>query len=130
MSDTGNLGMGLMLRVVDVKLALEAFPVATQGRGEIVLEVEDDVIPQNARTWRMSAREGRLRLRPESGRGGSPRLPRLSVGADLLGPMLAGTIAPTRAAEVGLVSSAGGAAEIVEPWFRARPVFLHHFNAF
>ena len=131
MADTGNLGVGLMLRVVDVKLALEAFPVGTQGRGEIVLEVEDDVIPQNARAWRVSAREGRLRLRPESGRsGGSPRLPRLSVPANLLGPVLAGTITPTRAAEVGLISSAGGAAEIVEPWFRARPAFLHHFNAF
>ncbi len=130
MADTGNLGVGAMLRVVDVKGALETFPVAAQGRGEVVLEVDDDVIPQNARAWRVSARDGRLRLRPESGRGGSPRLPRLGVGADLLGPLLAGTLTPTRAAEAGLVSSAGGAAEIVEPWFRARAAFLHHFNAF
>jgi len=131
MADTGNLGAGLMLRVVDVKLALEAFPVAESGRGEIVLEVNDEVIPQNARAYRVSAREGRLKVGAEAARrAGARRLPRLGVSADLLGPLLAGTIAPTRAAEVGLIESSNGAAEIVEPWFHARPAYLHHFNAF
>ena len=136
LSDTGNLGAGLMLRVVDVKPALEAFPVSALGRGEIVLEVDDDVIPQNARGYRVSARDGRLKVRPETARpetarpAGAPRPPRLVVAADLLGPILAGTITPTRAAEVGLIEAYDGAAEIVEPWFRTRPVYLHHFNAF
>ena len=56
MADTGNLGAGLMLRVVDVKPALESLPVSASGRGEVVLEVEDDVIAPNARSYRVSAR--------------------------------------------------------------------------
>ena len=29
-----------------------------------------------------------------------------------------------------LLSSSGGAAEVVEPWFRGRPAFLYQLNAF
>ena len=131
MSDTGNVGHGLMLRVLDVKQALESLPVSPQARGELVLEVVDDLVPPNARDWRVSAREGRLKVRPEVPRAGvRPRLPRLKVPADLLGPLVAGSIASTRAAEAGLIDSADGAAELVEPWFRTRPVFVYRFNGF
>ncbi len=130
-ADTGNLGTGLMLRVLDVRPALEQFPVAPQARGEIVLEVEDDVVAQNARGYRVSARDGRMKVRAESARGArAARLPRLTIPADLLGPILAGTIPATRAAEAGLVGASDGAAEIAEPWFRARSAFLYPFNAF
>jgi predicted acetyltransferase len=129
--DTGNLGTGLMLRVLDVKPALEQWPVAPQVRGEIVLDVEDQVIPQNARGYRVSARDGRIKVRPETARTTrATRLPRLTVPADMLGPILAGTVSTTRAADAGIVGSAAGAAEIAEPWFRARSAFLYHFNAF
>jgi predicted acetyltransferase len=131
MSDTGNLGFGMMLRVVDVKPALEVMPVAPGSRGEVVFDVEDDVVPQNARAYRVSARDGRMGVRPEVVRAGTKtRLPRFGVAVDLLGPVLAGTISPVRAAEIGLASSSDGAAELLEPWFRARPVYLHPFNAF
>ena len=131
MSDTGNLGHGAMLRVVDVRAALESFPVAAHARGEIVLEVEDAVLPTNARGYRVSSREGRLKVRPDTARAGiRPQLPRLTVPADMLGPVMAGAIAATRASEVGLIGSTEAAAEIADGWFRARPAFLHHFNAF
>ena len=131
LADTGNLGAGLMLRVVDVKPALELFPVAPGARGEIVLEVEDDAIPQNSRGYLVSARDGRMTVRPEAARAaGARRLPRLTVSADMLGPLLAGTVAATRAADAGLVRDSDGAAEIVEHWFRARAAFLYPFNAF
>jgi predicted acetyltransferase len=130
-SDAGNVAHGAMLRLTDVKLALETLPVAPQARGEIVLEVEDAVIPSNARPYRVSAREGRLKVRPEAGRSGvRPRLPRLTAPADLLGPLVAGTLSPARAAEVGLVRSAEGAADVIEAWFRGRPAFLYQMNAF
>jgi len=61
---------------------------------------------------------------------GRRRLPRLSVPADALGPIVAGTLSPVAAAEHGLIESGSGAAEIVEPWFRARPAFLHSLNVF
>jgi predicted acetyltransferase len=130
-TDTGNVAQGAMLRLNDVKLALETLPVSSHARGEIVLEVEDAVLPINSRAYRVSAREGRLKVRPHQARAGiRPRLPRLFAPADALGPLVAGTLSPTRAAEVGLVTSTGGAAEAIEPWFRCRPAFLYPLNAF
>jgi predicted acetyltransferase len=129
--DTGNVANGAMLRITDVKSALEIFPVSPLARGEIVLEVEDAVLPQNSRAFRVSAREGRLKVRPDTpSRGVRPRLPRLRVPADQLGPLLAGTLSPTRAAETGLVGSSGDATEVVDHWFCSRPAFLYQLNAF
>jgi predicted acetyltransferase len=126
-SDTGGVANGAMLRITDVGKALGSLPVAPAARGEIVLEVEDDVIPANARAWRVVARDGRLEVASASRAG--TRLPRLSLVAERLGPILAGTMSPTRAAETGLIASSGGA-EIVEDWFRARPAFLYQMNGF
>lgn len=127
-SDTGAIADGLMLRVVDVKAGLEALPPQNGARGEVILDIDDDVLPANARAWRVIAREGKLAVSPETGRRG--RAPRLSIPADMLGPIVAGTVPATRAAETGLIESAGGAAELVEPWFRGRAPFLHPMNGF
>jgi hypothetical protein len=110
-----------------VKAALEALPVAPRARGEVVLTVEDAVLPQNALDWRVTARSGGLAVAPAGARraGG----PRLTVPADLLGPLVAGTLSPTGAAAAGLIESDGGA-EVIEPWFRAAPVFLYPMNVF
>jgi predicted acetyltransferase len=123
--DAGNVAEGARLRLVDVKAGLESLPVAREARGEILLEVSDPVLPANARTWRVVAQNGRLRV-TASTRGTAPRL---SAPVDILAGIVAGTLAPTRAAEAGLVSGAD-AAEIVEPWFRTRPAFLYQLNAF
>jgi predicted acetyltransferase len=129
-SDTGGVADGAMLRITDVKAALERLPVAAGARGEVALEVEDTILPANARVWRVAARDGRMSVRPDAARGGAKhRLPGLRVPADQLGPLVVGTIAPTRAAETGLIGSTGGA-EIVESWFRSRPAFLHPMNGF
>jgi predicted acetyltransferase len=127
---TGHLGYGAMLRLVDVKAALEALPVAPHARGELLLEVADALLPQNARAWRVVAREGRLHVRPApaSGRGGA--LPRLAADVEPLAAIAAGALSPVRAAEGGLVEDARGAAELLEPWFRARPAYLYPMNAF
>ncbi len=132
--DTGGVAHGAMLRVNDVKAGLECLPVSPHARGEVVLDVDDPVLPQNARAWRVAAREGRLHVKPEVAGGPGPkagrgRLPRLQVPADALGPLLAGTLSATGAAAAGLIESSGGA-EVVEPWFRAKPAFLYPMNVF
>jgi hypothetical protein len=76
------------------------------------------------------AREGRLHVRPERPGAKSRTLPRLVADVEPLATILAGTLSPVRAAEGGLVEDTRGAAALIEPWFRARPVFLHPMNAF
>ena len=127
---TGHLGYGAMLRLVDVKGALEVLPISPHARGEVTLEVSDPLLPSNARGWRVTARDGRLLVRPERQSGRGRALPKLSAPVGALASIVAGTLGPQRAAEAGLVEDARGAAEIMEPWFRARPVYLHPLNAF
>ena len=124
--DTGGVASGAMLRITDVKGALELLPPAANGRGELVLEVDDPILPLNSRSWRVKVVDGRLRVAAEPSR----RLPRLTASPDALAQLYAGTLSASRAAEVGLVGSTGGAAEIADPWFRARAAFLYQFNAF
>jgi len=134
--DTGGVAHGAMLRVTDVKAGLERFPVAPLARGEVVLDVDDPVLPPNARAWRVVARDGRLSVKPEAARpakSGRVRraagVPRLQVPADVLGPLLAGTLSASGAAAAGLIGASGGA-EVVDSWFRARPAFLYPMNVF
>jgi predicted acetyltransferase len=124
--DTGGVANGAMFRLTDVKGALEMLPLAPAARGELALEVDDPVLTQNARTYRVGARDGRLRVAPYGGR----RAPRLRAAVDVLAQIYAGALSPVRAAEMGLAESSQGAAEIAESWFRARPAFLYPFNLF
>jgi predicted acetyltransferase len=124
--DSGGVANGAMFRITDVKAALEMLPVAPHARGEVALEVVDPVLTQNARAYRVSARDGRLRVAPYRGR----RAARLRAPVDVLAQLYAGALSPMRAAETGLVESSHGAAEIAEGWFRARPAFLYPFNLF
>ena len=72
--DTGGVASGAMLRITDVKGALELLPPAGNGRGELVLEVDDPILPLNSRSWHVRVVDGRLRVAAEPSR----RLPRLT----------------------------------------------------
>lgn len=129
LADSGNVAAGMMLRVVDVKSGLESLPVNPWARGEVAFDVDDAVVAPNARAWRVRATEGRLAVRPETARA-TGKVPRLRLAADALGPVVAGTLSPVRAAEAGLLESVEGGAEIVERWFMARPAFVQRFDVF
>jgi len=125
-----------MLRLLDVKAALEQLPVAPAGApgkagsGDVVLDVRDDMLPANTGAWQLRAREGSLEVRPEPAGANHRKLPRLACTVDVLASVVAGAVSPVRAAEAGLLESAHGAAELVEPWFRGRAVFVMPMNAF
>jgi hypothetical protein len=129
---TGHQAYGAMLRLLDVKAALESLPVSPQARGEVVLDVSDELLPANQRAWRVAARDGHLTVRAETARTAATRdrRPRLGATAEMLAILVSGAVSPVRAAETGLVEDVRGAAETLEPWFRARPVFLMPMNAF
>jgi len=124
--DPGGIAAGALLRANGVEAGLDGLPVSSTARGEVALEVEDPVLTQNARAYRVSARDGRLRVAAYSGR----RTPRLRAPVDVLAQLYAGALSPLRAAEAGLVESSQGAAEIADAWFRARPAFIYPFNLF
>ncbi|HXS81714.1 MAG TPA: GNAT family N-acetyltransferase [Methylomirabilota bacterium] len=126
----GHAGYGAMLRVLDVKAALGQLPVASEAHGEVVLDLRDDLLPANAGAWLLKVREGGLDVRPEPAGANHGKLPRLGCTVDVLASVVAGALSPVRAAEVGLLESAHGAAERVEPWFRGRAVFVMPMNAF
>ncbi|MEQ1834662.1 MAG: hypothetical protein ABL977_16575, partial [Candidatus Eisenbacteria bacterium] len=73
-----------------------------------------------------------LTVRAETPRQAASRdkLPRLTATAESLAILVSGAVSPLRAAEAGLVEDQRGAAELMEPWFRTRPVFLMPMNAF
>lgn len=129
---TGHVGYGAMLRVLDVKNALEALPVAAHARGDLVLDVRDPVIGANERAWRVHARDGQLTVRAETARQAAQRdkLPRLTLSAEVLALVVSGAIRPLHAAESGLVDDLRGAAALTDGWFRARAPFLMPMNAF
>ncbi len=58
------------------------------------------------------------------------KLPRLTASAEALAILAAGAVSPGVAVERGLVEDLRGAAALVEPWFRTRPVFLMPMNGF
>jgi predicted acetyltransferase len=126
----GHAGYGAMLRVLDVKAALEQLPVDPGAQGDIVLEVRDPILPANAGPWRVTACDGGLEVRAESAASNAQKLPRLTCSADVLASLVAGALSPVRGLETGLLESVNGAAGRVEPWFRARSVFLMPMNAF
>jgi predicted acetyltransferase len=129
---SGHAGYGAMLRLVEVKSALESLPVAPHARGELLLDVRDEMIPSNERTWRVHARDGRLSVRAETARQAASRdrLPRLTTSAEVLAILVAGAVSPVVAAERGMVEDLRGAAALLDPWFRTRPAFLQPMNAF
>ncbi len=128
----GHAGYGAMLRIVDLKAALEAMPIAREARGEVALDVRDDVLPTNQRVWRVHASGGRLEVRAETARmqGSRSRLPRLTLSIDMLASILSGSLSPVLAAEAGLIGDVRGGAVFADGWFRTRPAFIHPFNAF
>jgi len=128
--DTGNLAHGALLRLVDVKAALEAIPVATLVRGELTLELEDPVLPANTRSWKLhSDGGGRLAVTPAGARAAGRARARGSV--ETLVSIVSGALSARSAADSGLIDAGPGAVELLEPWFRSRVApYLHPLNAF
>jgi len=94
--------------------------------------VRDETIPSNERAWHVHARDGHLSVRAETAQQAASRdrLPRLTASAEALAILVAGAVSPVVAAERGLVEDLRGAAALVDPWFRTRPVFLMPMNGF
>jgi predicted acetyltransferase len=88
----------LMLRVVDVKAALEARGCAPEVAGcRFTLAVRDKVLARNDATWLVEAMNGRLSV--ESGNGAAD----LSLDANALGAVFNGYLSVFEAARAGLI---------------------------
>lgn len=87
-----------MIRVVDVKRALEGRGYTRGVRGEVTLELSDRLIPANHGRWTLDAEGGRGRVRP----GGGGACVRLDIRA--LGPIYSGLWTVRQAALLGLLA--------------------------
>lgn len=83
-----------LLRILDVEVALRARGWPPGAAGELELEVEDPLLPENAGRWRLIVADGAARVE----RGGQGAL-RLQVGA--LAPLYSGHLTPARLAAAG-----------------------------
>lgn len=87
-----------MVRVVDVKKALEMRGYAPGLRGEATLEIIDRLVPANQGRWTISVADGRAQVRS----GGDAPSVRLDIRA--LGPVYSGLWTAKQAALLGLIS--------------------------
>ena len=77
-----RLGDGLWLRIIDVPAALTARGYRSDG--DVVLEVNDEVLPEVAGRWRLSARGGHAEVTP-TGQPADLQLDITDLGAVYLG---------------------------------------------
>jgi predicted acetyltransferase len=129
--DTGNLGLGCQLRLVDVKAALELLPVVPGTRGSLRLEVEDPVLPPNARAWQLTG-DGSAHLKVGPAAAASGRRARLGVraGVEPLASIVAGALPAKTAMRAGLIDATPEAAALLDAWYRGTPGYLFPMNAF
>jgi predicted acetyltransferase len=101
----------LWLRLLDVPAALGArtYPVD----GSVVLDVVDELVPANARSWRLEVRNGTATVHPADG------APDLVMGIAALSSAYLGGVSLSELADAGLVAEAApGAAARATPLFR------------
>lgn len=110
-----------MLRVVDVKRALESRGYSIATRGKVEMDFRDDVVVENNGRWSAEFADGRARLK-KIGAAGAGRSG-VSCGIRGLAAMYSGLYSPRQAAAIGLCSGdeksldvLGGAFASGTPW--------------
>ena len=109
-----------MLRIVDVRAALEGRGWPAGLSAELRLELGDDVLPENAGTWTLSVSQGegratRAAAGAASGRG--PRAPALKLDVRGLSPLYSGHLSPGQLRQAGLIEGDAAAFELAAALF-------------
>lgn len=101
-----------MLRIVDVRRALEARGYPACVRADVILRVRDSLLPQNDGRFAVRVRDGRAKVAPD--RGAAPRPSRKAAGVALdvaaLAPLFTGHRSASQLAALG--SLEGPAADV------------------
>ncbi len=106
-----------MLRVVDVRKALEARGYPRHVSAELHLEVTDDIIQENNGRFIVSIHEGTAHVEP----GGNGAL-RLDIKG--LAPLYSGMLTPAQLQRVGWIDGSEDALQQAEPVFRGPEPWL------
>jgi predicted acetyltransferase len=93
-----RLNMHWMVRILDVKAALETRGYAPSASGALQLEIEDDVLSANAGTWALHVQAGKASVTPSNTAGSGAAL-RLSARA--LAPLYTGFMSAHELATLG-----------------------------
>lgn len=92
-----------MLRIVHVPAALAARGYPAGARGTLVLELDDDVLPENAGRHRLDVADGRGRVFAAGAGPGSDDAPTLRLHVRGLPPLYSGHMTPDALAVAGLL---------------------------
>lgn len=108
-----------MIRILDVKRALEARGYSPAVRATVRIEITDDLVPGNAGNWTMSVADGRATVERTASSGGG------TIRCDIRGlaSMYSGFVTPLQAKLVGLadgddatLNAAGAVFQGGTPW--------------
>ena len=102
-----RLNLHWMLRIVDVKAALEARGYAPTASGTLQFEIEDDVLEANAGTWTLEVKNGNATVnRADSAAATSHRhTPALRVTTRALAPLYTGFMSAHELATLGWIKA-------------------------
>jgi predicted acetyltransferase len=92
-----EVGMGAMIRIVDVEKALAQRPYVGQGSAAFTARIEDPHLAWNDDTWRIEASNGHLHAER------TQATPDVEMSVNTLAPLYTGQMRPDVAANIGFV---------------------------
>jgi predicted acetyltransferase len=116
---------GFMLRVVDLKAALNAVRNLASVNGEITIHVQDKQNPGNSEPVRLSADGGTVRVYPDTGG-------KVDLETDIrtFSQLYAGSLTAEQAFRADRVKGDASAIKFIDSLLRTRPPFIHQFDFF
>jgi predicted acetyltransferase len=112
-NDVAALTMSFMVRVIDIRAALQARTFATDVAGQFSLEVRDPILAPSGQCFEVQLADGRAHVEPFHGQ------PDVHCEVAALSQIWSGALSATHAQRYGLLQAGRGQIEL---WDRAFPV--------
>ncbi|WP_225333057.1 GNAT family N-acetyltransferase [Halomicrobium urmianum] len=118
---TATVEPGAMGRIVDLEAAIECLPAERTPERPVTVDVDDPLLPANDATIRIEPGPDGPTCEPTDAE------PDVELGVGLLSKLYVGTLAPSTAADRGLLAATDDAVADLDALFPERPVYLTDF---
>lgn len=120
-SRAGQFGLGSMIRVLDVKAALESRNNYNNAAGRVLLKLRDGQIDENNGSFLLSLNDGKPIVSKED----DAQAPTVGMSIDVFSQLYAGALSAKRAHMLGLIETASAdGVELLDRAFRLPKPFL------